>query len=171
MINILFFLKPFNDNRKRWHRWIFGTQQLEIGCDGDVNQESIIRTDLMGGKTAVEKTQKFLAENERGLIGSLVTLEKTQIPGEPNPKFHYRINLEFGGEVWCLGYLREYVTRDLLGVGKQGKWLPGKIHNLRIGAVTTCVGKAAPHHEVPSPWRESRFWLSVCVHGIGQFKI
>lgn len=166
-----FFLKSFDDGRKRWHRWTtYGLQQLELGCSGDVNQESIIRGDLMGGPDAVKETQKLLAEHDQKLIGSTVTLERTLIPGVQRKRFHYKITVPFDGKDWCLGFLSESVTKDLLKLRTGTSWLPGKIYNLPIGAVTTSVGNRAPHYAVPSPWRESRFWLSVCIHGIGQCK-
>jgi DNA helicase-2/ATP-dependent DNA helicase PcrA len=161
-----FYLKEFNDGRHRWHRWIFGLQQLELGCNGDIDQESILRTDLMEGAENVSKTQAFLAENEAKLIGYPVTLEKSPIPEVKN-RFIYKITLEDeSGYKWNLGFLNQIVTLDLLKVRN----LPGRIFNLRIGAVTTSIGTGAPHYSVPSPWRESRFWLSVCIHGIGQWK-
>jgi ATP-dependent DNA helicase UvrD/PcrA len=165
-----FYNKSFGDGRTRWHRWIFDQQQLELGCDGDVNQESIIRCDLMGGEDMVIDTQKLLAEHENKLIGARVTLEKTLIPGRTKKRFHYKITLDYDGKTWCLGFLKEYVTRDLLGLSNGKWWLPSKIYNLRIGAVTSSVGNGIPHYTVPSPWKESRFWLSACIHGIGQCK-
>jgi DNA helicase II / ATP-dependent DNA helicase PcrA len=161
-----FYNKTLDDGRSRWHRWIFNLQQLELGCDGDVNHEGIIRGDLMGGVDSVSKTQEFLAENESRLIGAPVTLEKTLVPGQQN-RFHYRIVLEHEGSTWCLGFLHQFVTRDLLRLRTKKRWLPSRIHNLRVGAVTSISGNTAPHASVPSPWKESRFWLSVCIHGIG----
>lgn len=164
-----FYLKEFDDGRKRWHRWIFGNQQLELGCDGDVNQASIVRSDLMGGPDAVKRTQELLANSETRLIGLPVTLEKEVVP-ERAPEVHYKITVEIDDDKWCLGFMNKSVTYDLLKLRTKGGKLPGRIYNLRIGAITTSTGGPTPHRSVPSPWRESRFWLSACIHGVGQCK-
>jgi hypothetical protein len=166
-----FFPKDFDDGRKRWYRWTWtGMQQIELGCEGDLNPESIVRGDLMGGPQTVKDTQDFLARHEGELSGSKVTLEKTSVSKGQN-KFHYKITVTFRGKDWCLGFLNEWVTRDLLKIRRGSQWLPQKIHNLTIGAVTTSVASSTPHWAVPSPWKESRFWLTVVIHGIGQFKV
>lgn len=166
-----FFPKEFDDGRKRWYRWTWtGLQQIELGCQGDLNPESIVRGDLMGAPQTVKETQEFLASHEGELLGAKVTLEKTPVPEAQN-KFHYKITVAFDGRDWCLGFLNVWVTRDLLKIKRGNQWLPKRIHNLTIGAVTTSVVSGTPHWAVPSPWKESRFWLTAAIHGIGQFKI
>jgi DNA helicase-2/ATP-dependent DNA helicase PcrA len=166
-----FFPKEFDDSRRRWYRWTWtGMQQIELGCQGDLNPQSIVRGDLMGGPQTVKETQEFLARHEGELLGSKVTLEKTPV-SEGQNKFHYKITVAFQGKDWCLGFLNEWVTRDLLKIKRGKQWLPKRIHNLTIGAITTSVTSDTPHWAVPSPWKESRFWLTVAIHGIGQFKI
>lgn len=165
-----FYLKSFENGRERWQRWIFGMTQLELGCKGDVDEESILRTDYMGSREIVEETQKYLFDNDDQLVGSPVTLVKTPIPGTQG-RFVYRITLGVDGTGRCLGFLRQFIWKDILSLRANNKnWLPGKIHNLRVGAVTTSVSNKDLHVTVPAPWRESKFWLSVLIHGVGQYK-
>ncbi len=160
----------YNDGHIRWYRWLFGKLQMELGCDGDLNSESIIRSDLMGGNKVVESVQKYLKEHEYELTGKLVVLERTPVP-DKNNRYFYKIVLQEDPSV-CLGFLNEWVTKDLLKILPDGKKKPpANIYNLRIGAVTTIVSNREPHYYTPSPWRDSRLWLSVCIHGIGQFKV
>ena len=165
-----FYLRPCADGRERWHRWIFKVTQFELGCSGDINEESILRTDLIGSAEIVKKTQDFLSANQAQLIGRGVTLVKEPVPGKSN-RYFYKIMLDPDGkDARCLGYLHEFVTRDILGTRSTKKmWLPNNIHNLRISAVTTSVTNRDLHIKVPAPWRDSKFWLTVIVHGIGQY--
>lgn len=168
--NYPFFLKNFEDGRKRWQRWTRkGMTQLELGCDGDVDEQSVIRADYMGGDSKVKQIQKYLAENERKLVGRKVCLVKTPIPGVDR-RFIYAIREGEDGDGHCLGYLRQFIWKDIYSLRSAGKkGLPPKIKGLRIGAVSTSCSDGDLHRTVPSPWRESKFWLTVTIHGIGSY--
>jgi DNA helicase-2/ATP-dependent DNA helicase PcrA len=157
--------------RRRWYRrFSKGFTQMDLGSEGDVDQESIIRTDVQGNEDAVASVQAFLSDNEPELIGMPVVLRRAKLPGQ-KLRFVYNIYLEIpDSEDICLGRMQEFVTLDLLGVMHKKQSLPKNIYNLRIVGVTTCVTNAQTHEKVPGPWCKSRIWLSVNIHGLAQFK-
>lgn len=165
-----FYLVKLDEDRERWHRWLpYGIYQVELGCEGDLNEESIIRSDLMGGEDIVKETQKFLMENQNTIIGKEVVLKKTSVGGRSD-RFLYKITFNDGDREYCLGFLKRQVTLDLWSMRGKNKSLPQNIYNLRVSSVTTCTTTRVLDHTVPSTWHESRFWLAVCIHGVGQCK-
>ena len=163
-------------NRKRWYRMLprpSYARQLELGCDGDVDCVSVVSTGRMQGEDAVRQIQELLMRSEDELIGRKVILQKSPLPG-PALRFVYRITVESGPHKdRCLGFTTEQMTHDLLDVlqSDRAKFrLPGKIYNLRIGAISTFASTADVPHDVPTPWSRSRLWLVPVIHGISTFK-
>lgn len=166
------------DNRRRWYRMLprpSFARQLEIGCDGDIDTTSLVRSDLMANDDEVKRVQEILASRENELVGRKVVLSKQAANTPGKLHFIYRIEVQDGPhEGLCLGFSRNQLTYDLLSLISQGKvknlTLPGKIYNLRIGAITTVAIAGELPATVPAPWRVSQLWLAPVIHGIATFK-
>ena len=168
--------RKFRVDRVRWCRYLARAywNQVEIGCDGDVDSEAMVDLQWMQTEETVRQTQVFLAEHEEELLGRRVILVKTRAPGD-EVRAAYRILLqEEPGKDQCLGFTSNQLTLDLFSLMpaklKARMKPPMAIFNLRITGVSTVAraGEALP--SAAEPWKSSGFWLTPAIHGIAGFK-
>jgi hypothetical protein len=162
------------EGRARWHRWNAvrgrGAQHhLELGCIGDLVPASVVCSNIAGGEAAVRQVQDLLATQEDRLVGIPIKAKKTVVSQRPL-RVAYRLyaDLPSVGES-CLGQFSNGVSLDILGLKHKDQGLPTNIYGLRIGAIGTVVSTGELPADVPAPWRDSRIWLGVTVHGLASF--
>lgn len=157
--------------RQRWLRKSrTGATLLETGQDGDLDLESIVRADIQGNEERVKEVQEFLTRSEKELKGAEVVLKKTPVPNEER-RFVYNVTtLDPEGREIILGQTTQALTKDMVTLMESGQRLPQTITGLTIRGITTVARPSLLSAYIPTPWNESRLWLAVDIHGIGQFK-
>lgn len=157
--------------RQRWlRRGGYGVTLLEIGQDGDQDLEAIVRNDIQGNEETVREVQEFLTRHERELRGTEVVLKKTPVPNEER-RFVYNVTIpDPEGREIILGQTTQVLTKDMVSLMESGQGLPQTITGLTIRGITTVARPSLLSATIPFPWSESRLWLAVDIHGIGQFR-
>ena len=74
------------------------------------------------------------------------------------------------GREIILGQTTQALTKDMVTLMESGQRLPQTITGLTIRGITTVARPSLLSAYIPTPWNESRLWLAVDIHGIGQFK-
>lgn len=112
-------------------RWLCksrrGVTLLEIGQDGDMDLEAIVRTHIQGNEERVKEVQEFLTRSEKELKGAEVVLKKTPVPNEER-RFVYNVTtLDPEGREIILGQTTQTLTKDMVTLMEPGQSLPHTI--------------------------------------------
>lgn len=169
-----FFSKDYPEGPSRWVSYEARNRvtryAMELGCECDLDDVSLLRADVLGSDTAVAHVQSRLREHEPKLVGAAVLLVKETLSKSP-PRVTYRVETTLSGERIVLGRLSEAGVKAIAMTKHANQQMPKEISGLRISDVSSCSTPAELPSTVPMPWRESRFWLAVRFHGLGTFDV
>lgn len=135
----------------------------------NLDKASFINPQFHGSMHKVEESQDFLYKNCRQLSGESIVLTKRLISKEPKRVVYDIIVPNDTNRI--IGCTSQQLTLDIARCkGNFPGPLPNTINGLRISQVITITMEEELPGSIPEPWRLSRIWFGIDIHGIGSFR-
>lgn len=144
---------------------------LEIGIEGDLDEQSFVDPSLHCGDDNVKELQHFLANHAQVLSGKEVSLRKRTVIENDKRVAYYDIILCTSDSEKLLGTTTQQLALDLLKMRNHQKLiLPRVVKGLRISQVYSHISSDSQRDHLAHPFAQSGIWLCVSIHGIGEYE-